>query len=72
MHSSFIQVLVFFGLSAENENYINQLFLILLFSIFYKKYGYEPDEQSKEITDKSLHINTDSDISNTQSSVRLD
>ena len=30
--------------------------------IFYKKYGYEPDEQSQEITDKSLHINTDTDI----------
>ena len=30
--------------------------------MFYKKYGYEPDEQSQEITDKSLHINTDTDI----------
>jgi hypothetical protein len=33
-----------------------------LLEMFYKKYGYEPDEQSKEITDKSLHINTDTDI----------
>lgn len=30
--------------------------------IFYKKYGYEPDEQSKITTDKSLYINTDIDI----------
>jgi hypothetical protein len=33
-----------------------------LLEMFYKKYGYEPDEQSQEITDKSLHINTDSNI----------